>query len=71
MLKVVGIDGGPDKCWWLVDQAKLDGVIDYKAQYLEAKLSEKLPEGINLFFDNVCGPILEQVIPKMAYMGRS
>ena len=54
---------------WLVDQAKLDGAIDYKPQDLPSKLSEEFPEGVDLFFDNVGGTILEQVIPKMALHG--
>ena len=67
--KVVGIAGGPDKCRWLLDRAKLDGAINYKAQDLPARLSEEFPEGVDLFFDNVGGTILEQVIPKMALHG--
>ena len=67
--KVVGIAGGPDKCRWLLDDAKLDGAIDYKSQDLSARLAEEFPEGVDLFFDNVGGPILEQVIPKMALHG--
>lgn len=68
--KVVGIAGGERKCRWLVEEAKLDAAIDYKAGNLEERLQEEFPEGIDLFFDNVSGPILDAALGAMALFGQ-
>ena len=68
--KVVGIAGGERKCKWLVEEAKLDGAIDYKAGKLEERLQEEFPQGVDLFFDNVGGPILNAALFAMAPHGR-
>ncbi|AQA18690.1 NADP-dependent oxidoreductase [Halioglobus japonicus] len=68
--KVVGIAGGRDKCQWLLDECKLDAAIDYKSENLDERLAELFPEGINLFFDNVGGDMLETAIAHMAMHGR-
>jgi NADPH-dependent curcumin reductase CurA len=59
---VIGIAGGPEKCAWLVDEARFDAVIDYKADDVDAKLSELCPDGVDIFFDNVGGAILEAAL---------
>ena len=54
---VVGIAGGAEKCAWLPDELRLDGVIDYKAENdLAAAIGRACPDGIDLYFDNVGGP---------------
>ena len=68
--KVVGIAGGPDKCDWLQNTAKLDGAIDYKNEDVGRRLREEFPKGIDLFFDNVGGDILDATLPRMADNGR-
>ena len=68
--KVVGIAGDERKCRWLVEEAKLDGAIDYKAGKLEERLQEEFPSRIDLFFDNVAGPIQEAALAAMAPYGR-
>jgi hypothetical protein len=68
--KVVGIAGGPDKCRWLVEEAKLDAAIDYKNEDVGRRLREEFPKGIDLFFDNVGGEILDATLPRMADRGR-
>ncbi len=68
--RVVGIAGGPEKCAWLTEQAKLDAAIDYKSEKLSARLREELPQGASLFFDNVGGPILDEALLHMAQNGR-
>jgi NADPH-dependent curcumin reductase CurA len=68
--KVVGIAGGEAKCRWLLDEAKLDGAIDYKAENLLERLGEEFPNGVDLFFDNVGGEILETALLSMAPRGR-
>lgn len=67
--KVVGIAGGPEKCRWLLDEIGVDMAIDYRGENVEARLAE-VPGGINAFFDNVGGPILDAVLPNMAHYGR-
>jgi len=64
--KVIGVAGGPDKCKMLVDSGICDGAIDYKNDDLEAKVAELAPDGVNLFYDNTGGPILDAVLPNLA-----
>lgn len=67
--KVVGIAGGAQKCRYLIDEVGVDMAIDYRGEDVEARLAE-VPGGINAFFDNVGGPILDAVLPNMAHYGR-
>jgi len=60
--RVIGIAGGPDKCKWLKDVARFDGVIDYKSENVDARLAELCPKKIDVFFDNVGGDILEAAL---------
>ncbi|WP_370616164.1 NADP-dependent oxidoreductase [Mumia sp. Pv 4-285] len=55
---VIGIAGGPDKCAWL-SEIGFDAVIDYKAEKVLPRLREAAPKGIDVFFDNVGGDILD------------
>jgi NADPH-dependent curcumin reductase CurA len=68
--RVVGVAGGPQKCEWLRTVCKLDAVIDYKSEDLDTRLAALCPEGVNVFFDNVGGDILEAGIARMADFGR-
>jgi NADPH-dependent curcumin reductase CurA len=68
--KVVGIAGGPEKCSWLLDKAKIDGAIDYKNENVGRRIREEFPKGVDLFFDNVGGDILDAVLPRMVDNGR-
>ena len=68
--KVVGIAGGEAKCRWLREEARLDGAIDYKSEDLAERLGKEFPNGVDLFFDNVGGEILETVLLAMAPRGR-
>jgi len=68
--KVVGIAGGPEKCSWLVGKAKIDGAIDYKNENVGRRIREEFPKGVDLFFDNVGGDILDAVLPRMVDNGR-
>ena len=67
--KVVGIAGGEQKCQWLVDELGFDAAIDYKNDNVMARLREECPNGINLFFDNVGGDILDDALLNMAQNG--
>jgi NADPH-dependent curcumin reductase CurA len=60
--RVVGIAGGPEKCAWLTDELGFDAWIDYKSEDVAARLRQTCPDGIDVFFDNVGGDILDAVL---------
>ena len=64
--RVVGIAGGADKCRWLVEDLGFDEALDYKAEDLRGRLKEAAPDGIDVFFDNVGGEILEHALARLA-----
>ena len=65
--KVAGIAGGPEKCAYLLEDLGWDIAIDYKhTPDMVARLQETLPEGINVFFDNVGGDILNAALTRLA-----
>lgn len=68
--RVIGIAGGAEKCAWLRDECGLDATIDYKNENVEQRLGELCPRGIDVFFDNVGGAILEAAIEHIAERGR-
>jgi len=68
--RVVGIAGGPDKCAWLRDDLKLDGVIDYRNEDVGAALDRLCPDGVDVNFENVGGPIMDAVFSRMNDFGR-
>jgi hypothetical protein len=68
--RVVGIAGGPSKCAWLTKEAKFDAAIDYKHEDVTAKLRELCPKGIDVYFDNVGGEILDAVLGQIAMRAR-
>lgn len=68
--RVVAIAGGADKCAWLRDMCRVDATIDYRADDVAARLADLCPRGIDLFFDNVGGAILDAAIDRMAPHGR-
>ncbi len=62
---VVGIAGGADKCRYLVEELGFDGAIDYKAENLHAALKRECPKGVDVYFDNVGGEILDAVLTRI------
>ena len=68
--RVIGIAGGPVKADYLTDTLGLDAAIDYKNEDVSARLRETCPDGIDLYFDNVGGDILSDVLGQMNYRGR-
>ncbi len=64
--RVSGIAGGREKCAWLTDEAHFDAAIDYKSDDVGERLSVLCPDGIDLFFDNVGGPVLDEVLARIA-----
>ena len=67
--RVVGIAGGPDKCRYL-GEIGFDAAIDYKAADVKAALREHCPKGIDVFFDNVGGDILDAALTQLALHAR-
>ncbi len=68
--RAVGIAGGKDKCAWVVDELGFDACIDYKSESVLARLGELCPKGIDVFFDNVGGDILDAALERLALRGR-
>ncbi|MDE3070988.1 MAG: NADP-dependent oxidoreductase, partial [Acidobacteriota bacterium] len=68
--KVVGIAGGAQKCAWIVDELGFDAAIDYKGEDVAARLRAECPDGIDLYFDNVGGEILDACLGRLAMRGR-
>ena len=64
--RAIGIAGGADKCRALVEELGFDAAIDYKAGDVRAQLRELAPKGVDVFFDNVGGEILEDVLARLA-----
>jgi NADPH-dependent curcumin reductase CurA len=64
--RVIGIAGGPDKCAWLMGEAGFDGAIDYKNENVGATLSRLCPKGVDVYFDNVGGEILDAALARLA-----
>jgi NADPH-dependent curcumin reductase len=64
--RAVGIAGGPEKCRWLVEELGFDGAIDYKAGDLRSQLREHAPDRVDVFFDNVGGEVLDEVLRRLA-----
>jgi NADPH-dependent curcumin reductase CurA len=68
--KVVGIAGGPEKCAYVVDELGFDEAIDYKNENVAKRLRDVCPDGIDLYFDNVGGQILDDCLANIAQRGR-
>jgi len=68
--RVIGTAGGKEKCSWLVDAAHFDGAIDYKTEDIGARLSALCPTGIDVFFDNVGGVVLNEVLARINLKAR-
>jgi NADPH-dependent curcumin reductase CurA len=66
--RAVGIAGGPEKCKWLTQELGFDAAIDYKHKHrdLRAQLREHTPDGVDVYFDNVGGEILDEVLRRIA-----
>jgi len=60
--KAVGIAGGEEKCRWIVDELGFDAAVDYKAEDVHRGLRKAAPDGIDVYFDNVGGEILDAAL---------
>jgi NADPH-dependent curcumin reductase CurA len=68
--RVVGIAGGKDKCHWLTSELGFDAAVDYKDGAVFKALRAAAPKGIDVYFDNVGGDILEACLAQMNNRGR-
>ncbi|KWX68459.1 NADP-dependent oxidoreductase [Mycobacterium sp. NAZ190054] len=68
--RVVGIAGGPHKCRSVVEDFGFDACIDYRNDDLRAALKQHCPRGVDVYFDNVGGPILDAVLGRLAQKAR-
>src|SRR5262249_54213157 len=59
--KVIGIAGGSAKCAWLMKECKLAGAIDYKNENLPERLKVLAPKGVDVYFDNVGGTMMQDI----------
>jgi NADPH-dependent curcumin reductase CurA len=64
--RAVGIAGGADKCRYLITDLGFDAAIDYKSEDVAEALRKSCPQGINIYFDNVGGNILEAALANLA-----
>jgi hypothetical protein len=68
--KVVGLAGTDEKCRWIVDELGFDEAINYKTEPIGRRLRQACPNGIDLYFDNVGGEILDICLGQIALRGR-
>ncbi|MER5671649.1 NADP-dependent oxidoreductase [Pseudonocardia alni] len=68
--RVIGIAGGPEKCAWITDDLGFDAAIDYRSDNVSQRLEELAPEGVDVYFDNVGGDILDAVLGRLAMHAR-
>ncbi|MCL4135219.1 UNVERIFIED_CONTAM: hypothetical protein GTU68_003707 [Idotea baltica] len=68
--KVIGIAGGKAKCDYLIKELGFDAAIDYKSDNIYAGLKEHCPKGIDVYFDNVGGEILDAALSRLAMHAR-
>lgn len=68
--RVIGIAGGASKCAWLLSEYGLDGAIDYKSENVSSRLDVIAPDGVDAFFDNVGGAVLQAVVSRIAPRAR-
>jgi NADPH-dependent curcumin reductase len=68
--RAIGIAGGADKCRYVVEELGFDAAIDYKSENVMAALGEHCPEGIDVYFDNVGGEILDAALARLARHAR-
>jgi NADPH-dependent curcumin reductase CurA len=67
---VVGIAGGAEKCRYVKDELGFDACVDYKGGNLAADLKAAAPKGVDVYFENVGGEILDTVLLQMNLFGR-
>ncbi len=64
--KVIGTAGSAAKCKYLLEECSFDAVINYKEEDVAKRLKELCPDGVNIFYDNVGGPLLDIALTRLA-----
>ncbi|MBU3012374.1 NADP-dependent oxidoreductase [Polaribacter vadi] len=67
---VIGIAGGKEKCDYIINELGFDDAIDYKSENIYSALKKKCPKGIDVYFDNVGGIILDAALSKLRMHAR-
>jgi NADPH-dependent curcumin reductase CurA len=68
--RVVGLAGTPDKCAWITDELGFDAAINYRTEDIGAALDAACPDGIDIYYDNTGGEILDACLARMNVFGR-
>lgn len=68
--RAIGIAGGPEKCAYVRQELGFDACLDYKAGNLHEAMKQACPKGVDVYFDNVGGEILDLVLTRMNLFGR-
>ncbi len=68
--RVVGIAGGPEKCKYVVEELGFDACIDYKNEHVYKGIKKHCPDGVDVYFDNVGGQILDYALGNINFNGR-
>ncbi|MGB0840079.1 MAG: NADP-dependent oxidoreductase [Chitinophagales bacterium] len=68
--RVVGIAGGPKKCAYIVDELGFDAAIDYKNEHVWKGIKNTCPKGVDVYFDNVGGEILDAALAHINFKAR-
>jgi NADPH-dependent curcumin reductase CurA len=68
--RVVGIAGGAEKCKYVVDELGFDACIDYKNEDVKERLKQECPKGLDIYFDNVGGEILDAALGRLRLNAR-
>jgi NADPH-dependent curcumin reductase CurA len=63
--RVVGIAGGSEKCAVLLNEFGLDGAVNYRSHHFEADLADATPDGVDVYFENVGGAVMEMVAKRL------
>lgn len=69
-LRVIAIAGSPAKCEWLTQEAGADAVVNYRAENVAERLDQLCPDGIDIFFDNDGGGVLDLALGRLRGGGR-
>ena len=69
-LRVVGVAGGPEKCRIAIEEFGFDACIDHRAPDFEAQLKAAVPDGIDIYFENVGGRVFRAVVPLLNQRAR-
>lgn len=68
--RAVGVAGGPDKCAYIVDRLGFDAAVDYHSDTLRPDMQAACPEGVDVYFDNVGGPVLNAALTTLTMHAR-